>query len=375
MRRRDCLKALLLAGGLFSLSACNDEASPGPGLREQAAQLLIVGFRGTDLGSSGAILSDIREHRIGGVILFDRDVALKSTRNIVNPEQLRALVSGLQSAAGQRLLVAIDQEGGMVNRLKPVYGFAPTHTARYFGERNEVGATLAEAEQTAAVLRYLGINLNFAPVVDLDINPDSPAIGRYQRSYSADPDVVERHAGAVIDAHRAQAVATALKHFPGHGSATEDSHAGFTDVTNTWQAVELEPYRRFIRDGRARVVMSAHVFHAGIDPVYPATLSPAFIDGLLRRELGFDGVVVSDDMQMGAITQYFGLEHTIEQALNAGVDMLVFGNNLNYQPQVAGEAIDLIEKLVHEGRVAPERVRQAYERVCRLKREVGLSGC
>ncbi|MDD3519434.1 MAG: glycoside hydrolase family 3 N-terminal domain-containing protein [Chromatiales bacterium] len=353
------------------LTACPFDGGR-PSLERQAAQLLMLGFRGKTVAEAATILADIRERRIGGVIIYDRDVALATTRNVESPEQLATLIDGLQTASGGRLLVAIDQEGGLVNRLKTTYGFPPTHSAQYFGDLNDPAATRAEADQTAALLRSLGINLNFAPVVDLNVNPQSPAIGAVQRSYSADPGVVVTHASQVIQAHRAHGVRTALKHFPGHGSASADSHLGFTDVTQSWSATELEPYRWLVADGLADLVMTAHIYNAQLDAEYPATLSRAVMTGLLREEIGFRGVIVSDDMQMGAITQYHGLEQALELSLNAGVDLLIFANNLVYEPDIGERAVEIIVRLVEQGRVPKARLREAHDRVCGLKRELGL---
>jgi beta-N-acetylhexosaminidase len=373
IRRRLAVSVTIVLSLLSAmlLTACPFDGGV-PSLERQAAQLLMLGFRGKTVTEAGTILADIRERRIGGVIVYDRDVALGTTRNVESPQQLAALVDDLQTASGGRLLVAIDQEGGLVNRLKTTYGFPPTHSAQYFGDQNDPAATRAEAEQTAGLLRSLGINLNFAPVVDLNVNSQSPAIGAVQRSYSADPGIVVTHASQVVQAHRAHGVRTALKHFPGHGSASADSHLGFTDVTHSWSATELEPYRWLVADGLADMVMTAHIFNAQLDPDHPATLSRAVITDLLRRDIGFDGVIVSDDMQMGAITQYYGLEQALELALNAGIDLLIFANNLVYEPDIGARAVEIIVRLVEQGRIPKARLREAYDRVCGLKRGLGL---
>ena len=364
----------MLPMGLSGCLSGNSSNSHEPALSEQAAGVLMIGFRGQTLAEADVILEDIEQRRIAGVILFDRDVELGTTRNIENQQQLTELVGGLQQASGNRLLVAIDQEGGAVNRLKTTYGFPETHSARHFGDLNDLDATRAEADQTANLLKELGINVNFAPVVDLDIDPDSPAIGRWGRSYSADPNIVVDHAHEVIAAHHAQGVANAIKHFPGHGSAGDDSHEGFTDVTHTWQEQELEPYRQLLRmTPSPAMVMTAHIFHETLDPAHPATLSRNVIHGMLRDELGFDGLIVSDDMQMGAITDHYGLEEALERSLNAGVDLLIFANNLAYQPDIAQEAQAIIVRLVQQGRVPATRLREAWQRVCDLKTELHLA--
>jgi beta-N-acetylhexosaminidase len=162
-------------------------------------------------------------------------------------------------------------------------------------------------------------------------------------------------------------VLTTLKHFPGHGSSRSDSHLGFTDVTDTWSATELEPYARIIAGGQVDAIMTAHVFNARLDAQYPATLSPATINGLLRTKLGFAGVVISDDMQMGAIVDHYGFETAIRKALEAGVDILVFGNNLEYDEEIVPRAIAVISHLVASGVLSEARINQSYQRIMRLK--------
>jgi beta-N-acetylhexosaminidase len=158
-----------------------------------------------------------------------------------------------------------------------------------------------------------------------------------------------------------------LKHFPGHGSSRDDSHLGFVDVTNTWARAELEPYARLIAAGQCDAVMTAHIFNANLDPSLPATLSERIITGLLRDELRFDGVIVSDDMQMKAISDHYGFETAIRLAMEAGVDILAIANNSVFEPDVAARAIAVIQRLVQEGRISAARIEQSYQRIMRLK--------
>ena len=185
----------------------------------------------------------------------------------------------------------------------------------------------------AKTLAAAGINHNLAPVVDINSNPANPVIGALGRSFSADPAVVIAQARAFIEAHHAHDVTTTLKHFPGHGSSQADSHLGLVDVSATWQRDELEPYRVLIGEGIVDTVMTAHVFNTQLDPTYPATLSKATITGILRDELGFDGVVITDDMNMQAITSQYGFEQAAVLAVQAGADLLAYGNNLVYDPR------------------------------------------
>ncbi len=330
--------------------------------------MVLVGFRGLRLDPANPIAADVREHGLGGVVLFSYDVALQSpVRNVESPQQVAALTAELQALAETPLIVAIDQEGGLVARLDERHGFPPTLSAQALGERNDPAFTYAVAEQMARTLRSVGVNHNFAPVVDLNLNPDNPIIGALGRSFSADPDVVTAQAAAFIRGHRAHGVTTTLKHFPGHGSSRDDSHLGFVDVTDTWQTVELEPYRRLLAEGLVDSIMTAHVFNARLDPEYVATLSPAVLTGLLREEMGFDGVIVSDDMQMGAIAHVYGFEEAIVQSVAAGVDVIAVGNNLTYDPHVASRVIDVLATAVQDGRLSLERIDASIRRVDALK--------
>jgi beta-N-acetylhexosaminidase len=170
-----------------------------------------------------------------------------------------------------------------------------------------------------------------------------------------------------IAAHHQRGVLTTLKHFPGHGSSRSDSHLGFTDVSDTWTRDELEPYARIIEAGQADAIMTAHIFNSHLDKQDPATLSPATINGLLRGELGFEGVVISDDLQMAAITAHYGFETAIRKALEAGVDILVFGNNLNYDEEIVPRTIKVIRSLVDTGVISEARIDLSYQRIMRLK--------
>lgn len=337
----------------------------GPTIEEMAGGILVLGFRGPKLDTANPIVADIRDRHVGGVVLFSYDVPSDSpVRNVASPAQLAALCADLRAVApGQPLLIAIDEEGGVVDRLGTAHGFPATQSAEALG-RGPVEGTRTASQAIAATLRDAGINLNFAPVVDVNTNPENPIIGALGRSFSSDPDLVAAHARAFIDGQQERGIITALKHFPGHGSSTGDSHAGLVDVTGTWANLELDPYRTLFAQGYQDLVMVAHVFNAQIDDTYPASLSAATIGGLLRGQLGFEGVVVSDDMGMGAITQEYGQEEAIRLALLAGNDLLVFGNNLEvFEPELGARVTESIASLVRRGDVPEARLREAYGRV------------
>ncbi|NTW55277.1 MAG: glycoside hydrolase family 3 [Chlorobaculum sp.] len=358
--------ALLLS--LFFSTAFAESSQQPDSLSIKIGQLLMIGFRGMDANEGSSIEADIRERRIGGVVLFDYDVqSATPVRNIESPAQLRQLTSELQKRSSIPLLVAIDQEGGRVCRLKPARGFPPTVSAASLGKLDNADTTRQVAGTTAALLKSLGINMNFAPDVDLNVNPANPVIGKLDRSFSANPEVVTRQARLFIDAFHQQGVIAVLKHFPGHGSSTTDTHKDFTDVTATWKKTELDPYRKLIRQGYSDPVMTAHVFNARLDSLYPATLSKATVSGLLRNDLGFRGVVISDDMQMKAIADRYGLEEAIRLAIDAGVDILLFGNNVSYDAQIAENATGIIRRLVETGAIPAERIDASFRRIMALK--------
>ena len=363
----------LLAALFISCSEISGPVEQTVSLDEKIGQMLLIGFRGLTVSDNDRIAMNIKNGMIGGVVLYDRDVALQSDiRNIQSPEQVRLLISSLQSRAKIPLLVAIDQEGGKVNRLKEKYGFPPTVSQQYLGDLNNNDSTKFYADRTAVTLKNLGINLNFAPVVDVNINPQSPAIGAIGRSFSANPQTVASDAGIVINSFHQKNIFATLKHFPGHGSAASDSHYGFTDVTSTWQQIELDPYRSLINNGFADFVMTAHIFNANLDPEYPATLSKKIMTGILREQLGFKGAIITDDMGMGAITSQFGLETAVEKSLDAGVDILLFANNLTYDENIASKVIAIIKSLIAEGKISTERIDDSYNRIMKLKRSLRL---
>lgn len=344
-------------------------AHPEPSLEVKIGQMLMLGFQGATVGEDQSIIDALRDLHVGAVVLFDQDLSTRRARprNIVSPEQVAQLTADLQALATLPLLISIDQEGGVINRLKPAYGFPATLSHAALGERNDLEFTRAQAGVIAQALADAGINLNLAPVVDVRVNPNSPIIARVERSFSADPQVVATHAEAYIDAHHARGVKCTLKHFPGHGSALGDTHLGFTDVTNTWRETELIPYRELIGKGKADAVMTAHIFNSNLDPELPATLSPAIITGLLRQELGFDGVVISDDVQMRGITDLFKIEKAIELAIVAGVDMIAVANNLTYSGTIAERFVTTVRRMLDQGVIDEARIDQSFQRVLRLK--------
>jgi len=330
--------------------------------------MLLVGFRGLTVDQASEVVADIRERNLGGVLLYDTDLPTHSAiRNIRDAAQLTSLVEGLKALASTPLLVAVDEEGGLVARLDQRHGFPPTYSAAQLGARNDPSFTQQQGQKIAETLRSMGINLNLAPVVDLNVNPQNPIIGSLGRSFSADPAVVTAQGGAFIGGHRAVGVKTTLKHFPGHGSSTGDTHVGVVDVTNTWTATELQPFSNLIRQRLTDAVLTAHVFNAKLDPAHPATLSKPTVTGILRERLGWQGVVISDDMQMGAIRKVFGYGEALRLAIEAGIDILTIAQQQVFEPGIVARTIDLITGLVANGTISEARIDASYRRILALK--------
>lgn len=337
-------------------------------LFKKIGQMLIMGFRGCTIENATHIKRLLSKGQLGGVILFIYDVASgDSGRNIESPTQLIRLIKSIKELSEVPPFIAIDEEGGQVSRLKSKAGFNEFRSHQQLGDTGNPEETYREALKIAYHLDELGFNLNFAPCVDLAINPDNPIIYKKERSFSEDPEVVFNHAKHFIRAHDEQNILTSPKHFPGHGSAIGDTHLGMVDVTRDWQEKELRPYQMLIEAGLARIVMASHIFHRKIDPSYPASLSQTFLISMLRIQIGFKGVIISDDLEMKAISQHFGFEEAIARAINAGVDILLLGNNLQYDPDLYSKVFNAFENLLDSGRITEERIDESYQRIVHLK--------
>ena len=346
----------------FSVSAFAVENSS---LEAKIGQMIMVGFHGTDIGHRDLkeLKQYIQDGSVGGVIFY--------ARNIIGPIQVKDFIAQFKELDPPLpLFFAVDQEGGTVERLTDKKGFLHIPTAWKIGQTMTIKDAFATFESQALMLKELGFNLNFAPVIDVNINPTSPAIGLMGRAFSADPEQVVDFASAFVDAYRKVGVISCLKHFPGHGSAKEDSHLGFTDVTDTWQKAELIPYEKMIAAGKADCIMSSHVFNADVDEEYPASLSAAHIQGVLRGKLGYDGVVVTDDLQMGAISQNYKLKEIVIKGVNSGTDILLFPNFFKIDKKLPNKIKAIILAAIRTGQIDPARIDESYRRVFELKKKI-----
>jgi beta-N-acetylhexosaminidase len=359
----------LAALALIVLAGCRTLTPPDPArlspLLPRLGDLLLVGFHGTAGESSADLERLVCDARVGGVLLFGR--------NLVDPAQVAALTRWVarrgHACAGRPPLVAADAEGGRVMRLGASAGYTPTLSHQQLGDANDLALTELEARRIGGRLREAGIAWDLAPVVDVGYNPANPVIVGAGRSFGADPSRVIAHTRAYLAGMRAAGVLTTLKHFPGHGSSFDDSHLGFVDVTATARpGLELAPYRALMPEGVVDSVMTAHVFNRRLDRRYPATLSRATITGVLRGELGWAGVVVSDDLRMGAIGEHYGLDEAAVLALNAGVDLLLVADDrLADGTSAATVILAAIRHALDSGRLDPATVEAALARLDALR--------
>ena len=321
----------------------------------------MVGFRGFSIGPDDPITRAL-EAGLGGLILFDRD-RVTGTRNVKSPSQLAALTASLRAAAAGNLLIAIDQEGGRVSRLNPAQGFPATRSQAALGATGDPDQAFAAGRSMADTMAAAGIDLDLAPVVDVNVNPTNPAIGALDRSFSADASIVAAMAEAEIHGLHEHGIRAAIKHFPGLGSASANTDFDHVDVTGTWTESELEPFEILVAAGLPDVVMTGHIVNDALDPGIPASLSVATVEGLLRGRLGWTGAVITDDLGAAAIASRYAREDAVALALEAGNDLLLFANQTVYVPDLAAELVDTILDLVASGRISEARIDESIERL------------
>lgn len=380
------LLALAAATATALLASCGGGSStPVPlTLEQKVGQMVMMGIDGSTPDAPGVqeALQQIRAGQLGGIILY--------RYNITGPAQVRALNQALQQAnpLPYPLLIALDQEGGLVQRLRASNGFADTPSAEDVAAQQTPAQARATYGQMARMVADAGFNFNFGPVVDLRGDPAdplqqavSPVIGKLKRAYSNDPATVVRYAETFIQAHHEAGVLTALKHWPGHGLATGDTHLGLVDVTQTAQPIEQWPFQQLLRSGSADAVMTAHLVNRSVDPDWPVTLSQRFIQPLLRARDGFDGVVVTDDLHMGAIQLQHTPREAVVRAIRAGNDLLVLSNNPGAATRVPGfqprydmgrHVASLVREAIANGELTEADIDTAWRRLARLRERLAV---
>jgi beta-N-acetylhexosaminidase len=356
-RRFMAASAALAAPYVTKASAAADDVAIG--------QMLILGFSGSASDADGAqnLARHIAAGRAGGACFLGHN-----TRTQQGIESLTRLFAA--SARQTRPLIAVDQEGGSVQRLGAKNGYTPVPPAQAVAARNSPDAARAIYVGMARELKAAGFNLNLAPVVDLGFEPRNPIVAKWGRAFGKDGATVARYGTAFVAGHRSVGVLTALKHFPGHGSTLVDSHEKPVDLTPTWRADELEPYRQMARNGSIDIVMSGHLAHAKLTGGEPATLSRAAIEGLLRRDIGFQGVAMTDDLDMAAIRSAYPLTEAVIRAIAAGNDLLLLSNSRTPDPNLPVAVIAAVKDAVASGRLPPGRIEAAAQRIAQLKASV-----
>ena len=332
-------------------------------LDQKIGSMIMVGFDGVQATDRDVkkTLKFAEQGLIGGVIFF--------AYNIKNPTQVQKLTKVFRDKG---IFVAVDQEGGRVQRLSSKNGFRDFLSPQELSKKNANFAELHYAEM-ANQTKDAGFNMNFGPVVDL-YDKDSAVIGKLKRSFGCQPRRVAEFAKAFINSHRAAGIITCLKHFPGHGFAHKDSHKGLVDVTNTYKAIEQEPFELLKDD--ADMVMTAHIVNQNVDAKYPATLSEKAL-GSWRKN--YNGVMITDDLHMGAIGQHYKLEEIVVKTIQAGNDILLFSNNriaaggvkgFKADSSLAEKIIMIVKKAIEEGTLSQTRIEESYQRIQALKAKV-----
>ncbi|WP_407271898.1 beta-N-acetylhexosaminidase [Radiobacillus sp. PE A8.2] len=329
-------------------------------LSEKIGQMVIAGVEGTSLQPNDEKL--IKEYYVGGIIFY--------ANNLVTHEQTRALIQDYKnqnSANPLPLFVSVDQEGGRITRIP---GVEATPTNQQIGEKGDPDYAYNIGQKLGQQVKSVGFNVDFAPVLDINSNPNNPVIG--DRSYGANASLVSKLGIQTMLGIQSQNIISVVKHFPGHGDTSVDSHVELPKVTKTLQELnkmELVPFKAAIDHG-ADVVMVAHILNPNLDEVYPASMSKNVITNILRQQLGFQGVVMTDDLTMGAIMNNFGIGEAAVQSIKAGSDVAIVAHDYNNVVEV----IEHIKKAVQNNEITEERINESVKRIIELKNTYLTSG-
>lgn len=325
-------------------------------LDEELGQLFIADFTGNDYNANNAAM--VRDLHAGGIILYSRSVQTAS--------QTRALIQSAQADAQIPLLTAVDEEGGYVDRLQSVYGARPSASA--IGARGSTEYARSQGAQVAHDMSALGFNFDLAPDVDVQLvnGPD-----QLTRTFGSTPEQVTTLAGAYLSGLQQDGVFGCLKHFPGLGAAQIDAHAGLPLISRTRgqvESVELAPYRNLIATGQVHAIMTTDLLMPALDATMPAELSPATITGVLRDELHFNGVVVTDALYMAGISDRYGMPEAGVLSILAGDDLL----EGPWTPDQMRAMMDALRQAISSGRLSKSRIDDSVRRILVMKMEMGL---
>lgn len=323
----------------------------------------MLGFTGHTIASDSAqILAEhLRTRRVAGVAFVKENIGSRS--------DVEQLVSLFKEAAPQAL-IAIDHEGGAVQRLREQHGFTSLPPARWVAENMDLAQSKAIYSQSARDLAKAGFNINLAPVVDLH-DSENPAVGRWGRAFNSDPSIVARYAKDFIDAFAAEGVTCVLKHFPGHGRSKSDSHGDLPDITATWSEQELEPYIPLIQSGAAKIIMGGHLFHAKLSSdAIATTLSRNVITNILRNKLNFRGIIITDDIDMKAISIQIGRRDAFLNAVAAGNDIVVIRNANDFDPNLPQECAEWVLSAVSQSLLDARQIKDSSARVAALRASI-----
>ena len=328
-------------------------------IEEKIGQILVVGFDEPTLDINTQKL--IEEHHVGGVILFKR--------NIESPSQLLGLINSLKEANINNkfpLFLSLDEEGGLVSRMPDE--LVNTPRSKVIGQEKDEEFAYNTGKVIGQKINAFGFNMNFAPVLDIDSNPQNPVIG--DRAYGDNKEIVTKMGIGIMKGLESQGVIAVVKHFPGHGDTVEDSHFGLPEIDKGLDDLldfELFPFKRAIDEG-VEGVMVAHILYKEIDRKNPATLSKSIIGDLLREELAFDGLVITDDMTMGAILDNYDLGEAAIRSVEAGSDLILVCHGFDN----IKATLHALKEAVNNGRIPIERIDESVYRILRVKEDYGL---
>jgi beta-N-acetylhexosaminidase len=328
-------------------------------LEEKLGQMMLFGFEGVDV--TGDTADFINKYRPGGIILY--------AKNIESKEQVASLARELQKLGandkGIGMFICTDQEGGRVSRLP---GAKKYPSARELARDSSVEHVADIAADMAMQLKEMGINMNLAPVLDIDSNPNNPVIG--DRAFGNNPDIVWQYAEGFIDGTQKTGVIPVVKHYPGHGDTSVDSHTGLPVLDHSRERVmdfEMIPFKKAVDKG-VPAIMTAHIVFTRIDPEHPATMSKAMLGDILRQDFGYNGVVMTDDLDMAAIHQYYGVGNAAVSAINAGADILLVAQRKDSMIEV----FDALKRAVDDGQITVDRIDGSVRRILNLKEVNGI---